>query len=113
MLYLFERYADLFHSWKIIQYEQEGDTYMLRVAATLKDSSQLMIRDYLFEDGRRKYAYQWMNADHTLHRRWDNAPHWPDIATAPHHVHIAGKTQPESSIITNLEDLFQFLQDWL
>jgi len=21
-------------------------------------------------------------------RRWDNAPHWPDVKTFPHHLHI-------------------------
>ncbi|NKQ37136.1 MAG: hypothetical protein HF973_16165 [Chloroflexi bacterium] len=113
MLYLFEKYANLFQSWEIIQYEQEGGAYMLRVSAVLEDGSRLKIRDYLFADGQRKYVYQWMDADGTLRRRWDNAPHWPDIATTPHHVHLAGQAQPEPSIITNLEDLFQFLHDWL
>ncbi len=31
------------------------------------------------------YAYQ-LFTDHPI-LRWDNAPHYPDVATAPHHFH--------------------------
>ncbi|MGA7877614.1 MAG: DUF6516 family protein [Desulfoferrobacter sp.] len=53
----------------------------------IKDSAILNIKDYLFTDGTRKYAYHWQLPDGTLIRRWDNAPHWPDLAGAPHHCH--------------------------
>ncbi|SDX32811.1 hypothetical protein SAMN05421644_101105 [Allochromatium warmingii] len=36
-----------------------------------------------------KYAYQWQTSDQQLIMRWDNAEHWPDIATFPHHKHVA------------------------
>ena len=113
MLALFDRYTRLFQTWKIIRYEQEGDSYLLQIEAILADGSRLILRDYCFRDGQRKYAYQWMNADGSLRRRWDNAPHWPEIDTAPHHVHIADHDRPQSSAITNLEDLFAFLADVL
>jgi hypothetical protein len=111
MLYLFDAYAALFRSWRVVSYEQEGETYALQVMAILRDGSRLELRDYLFVDGSRKYAYQWMTADGVLRRRWDNAPHWPDISTAPHHVHLSDQQMPKPSIITNLEDLLQFLKE--
>ena len=85
---------------------------MLRISAILRDESHLELRDYLFADGSRKYAYHWMEADGALRRRWDNAPHYPDIATVPHHVHIPGAEPSQPSAVTNLEDLFQELQRW-
>lgn len=94
------------------RYEQEGDAYMLNVSATLVDGSQLVIRDYLFADGKRKYAYQWSDVNGELRSRWDNAPHWPSVDTAPHHRHIAGNVVPISSDVTNIEDLMAFLEDW-
>jgi len=110
MLHLFETNSDLFRSWQVVRYEQEGDAYMLQLAAILQDGSRLEMRDYLFVDGSRKYAYQWMEANGDLRQRWDNAPHWPNVATAPHHTHVAGHTEPESSTITNLEDLLHFIR---
>ncbi len=86
---------------------------MLQMTAVLRDGSRLEIHDYLFADGGRKYAYQWMEINGELRRRWDNAPHWSDIATAPHHVHVAGENDPEPSIQTNIEDLLHFIHEWI
>ena len=74
-----------------------GSTYELRVTMTLKDGSQLKIKDYLFADGTRKYAYHWQSAHGQLIRRWDNAPHWPGLPGAPHHCHIASDVVEPSS----------------
>ncbi|MBU0511867.1 MAG: hypothetical protein KKD28_11760 [Chloroflexi bacterium] len=112
MLQLFDSYTSLFKAWRVVRYEQEGDTHMLQVVARLQDNSRLDLRDYFFADGRRKYAYQWTNTDGTLRQRWDNAPHWPSIATAPHHTHLPNQNTPEPSVITNIEDLLRFIQMW-
>jgi hypothetical protein len=112
MLWLFDVHASLFKSWDVVWYEQEEDAYHLHVSARLRDDSRLELRDYLFADGTRKYAYHWMEPDGSLRRRWDNAPHWPEIAAHPNHVHVAHEKEPTSSTITNLEDLMQFLEDW-
>ena len=113
MLQIFDAYSQLFRSWQVVRYEQEGETYMLQLTAILRDESRLEMRDYLFADGSRKYAYQWMEANGDLRQRWDNAPHWPNVATAPHHTHVSEKPTPESSTVTNLEDLLRFIQDRL
>jgi len=36
-------------------------------------------------------------ADGTLRRRWDNAPHWPDVAAFPHHVHLPDQETLDAS----------------
>jgi hypothetical protein len=112
MLWVFDAHASLLKSWDVVWYEQEGDTYQLHVSARLHDDSRLELRDYLFADGTRKYAYNWMEPDGSLRRRWDNAPHWPEVATHPNHIHVAQEEGPAPSTITNLEDLMQFLEDW-
>ncbi len=112
MLQLFDTYASLFKSWRVVRYEQEGTAYILQLSAVLLDDSRLELRDYLFADGSRKYAYQWMEADGALRRRWDNAPHWPSVVTVPHHVHLPDQEMPKPSTITNLEDLLRFVQSW-
>lgn len=113
MLHLFDEYAALFKSWQVVRYEQEDQAYLLHITATLTDDSRLELRDYLFVDGSRKYAYHWTEPDKQLRRRWDNAPHWPDLSTAPFHVHQPDQSTPQPSTITNLEELFAFIQQWL
>lgn len=113
MLHLFEQNQDLFQSWYVIRYEREGDAYLLQMGAVLKDGSRLELRDYLFADGSRKYAYHWMEPDGQLRQRWDNAPHWPEVASNPHHTHLPDQEIPEPSTITNIEDLLGHLRDGL
>jgi len=44
------------------------------------------------------YRYQWMDSTRTLlRRRWDNAPHFPDVAGAPHHCHVGSEEAVEPS----------------
>ena len=112
MLNLFEQNKDLFISWSVTRYEREGETYILQLSAVLHDDSRLEVRDYVFIDGSRKYAYQWMEKDSSLRQRWDNASHWPEIATKPHHTHLPNQEIPELSTVTNVEDLLVFLRNW-
>lgn len=112
MLHLFERQSGLFRGWRIEQFEETENSYRLRLTAELVDGSRLALRDFLFQDGSRSYAYQWMETDGALHRRWANAPHWPQVATAPHHTHMPDQKIPKDSTVTNIEDLLQFLTDY-
>jgi uncharacterized protein DUF6516 len=34
-----------------------------------------------------KYRHHWQNQEGALLKRWDNAPHYPQIASFPHHLH--------------------------
>ncbi len=44
------------------------------------------------------YRYQWMNTTQaTLHRRWDNSPHFPQLPGFPHHCHIGDESAVEPS----------------
>ena len=48
MLHLFDAHASLFRSWRVVSYEQEGETYALQVTAVLRNGNHLEMRDYLF-----------------------------------------------------------------
>ena len=111
MLHFFEAHAALFNTWRVTRYEREGEAYWLHVSGILKDGSRLEVSDYVFADGSRTYAFQWMEADGSLRQRWDNAPHWPDIATFPHHTHLPGQP-PAASRVTNIEDMLNCIEDW-
>ena len=62
-----------------------------RLRTTLLDGSMLQCAERAsLQFGRvhiDKYSFHWQRGDGSLIRRWDNAPHHPEIASFPHHVH--------------------------
>ena len=45
---------------------------------------------------RPSYRYHLQDAENALVRRWDNAPHYPDLPTFPHHCHL-----PDGTVIAS------------
>lgn len=70
----------------ILLYERTAVKFQLRLRISLVDQSVLFTNDYI-SPLKRKYAFQWQNADESWLMRWDNAPHFPKLATFPHHLH--------------------------
>ncbi len=46
----------------------------------------------------RKYSYHLQNAEGNLIIRFDNAPHYKNVETFPHHIHMGEEIQPSSEI---------------
>ncbi len=63
--------------------------YRMRVELWDGSLLQCVERTRLLSDNlvSEKYSFHWQHADGHLIRRWDNAPHHPEIASFPHHVH--------------------------
>jgi hypothetical protein len=56
-----------------------GD-FLELVEAFERSASEIVVVDY---------RHQWMDAAQSrLRRRWDGAPHHPDLPQAPHHCHV-------------------------
>ena len=109
MLSLLKRYMPPVVDYQVELYEHE--TPLLRFKATIffLDSSRLRIKEYRFIDGSRKYAFHWESVDGGLKVRWDNAEHWPDVSTFPHHKHLANADNVQPSIETGLEDILKYI----
>lgn len=58
-----------------------------------------------------KYRFQLQDSQNRLIRRWDNAPHHPEISTHPNHCHPPdGKTEPSDpmDILKILDKIIHF-----
>jgi hypothetical protein len=53
-----------------------------------------------------RYAYHYQNAAGELIFRYDNAPHYPNISTHPHHKHVDSEVEPAQP-----PDLSEVLQE--
>ena len=60
----------------------DGSTLHVDVTADCSDDS----RGPLWK----LYSFHYQDADHNVRFRYDNAPHHPELANFPHHLHIAG-----------------------
>ncbi len=88
LLDLLKQYQEIIASFEIQAYDQEGANFRLKAQVLFKDSSILHIKQIVLGESTFKYAYHWQDESGGLICRWDNAPHWSDIATYPHHKHV-------------------------
>ncbi len=70
----------------VIVLVQEPGKQALRAKATLNGGYLLHINESL-GIGFRSYSYH-VRKDGKMVRRWDNAPHWPEMKAFPHHLHL-------------------------
>ena len=64
----------------------------LRARLILSDGSWLEFSEYVQRRAADQitvvtYSYHWVNSRNRLIQRWDNTPHFPTLAGAPHHIH--------------------------
>jgi len=104
LLDLAKQYSDIIQQIEVERFRVAGASYELRAVISLNDGSKLFVKDYLFLDGTRKYAYHWQDSEGQLLCRWDNAPHWKALNSYPHHRHVGRNGVVESSDVRTLED---------
>ena len=88
LISLFKRHQHLISAWTITEFEKVGPNLRLQAQVTLGGGSVLFIRQVVLAETMFKYAYHWQSEEGDLICRWDNAPHWPDIPSYPHHKHV-------------------------
>jgi hypothetical protein len=57
-----------------------------------------------------KYSFHWQDAEGNLKRRWDNAPHYPNLPNAPHHIHAADGFVTEASQIPTIFQVIETIE---
>lgn len=103
MLDLIAKHKKFIKSFNVLLYEQEGEMLRFKAQLTFSDNSRLFIKEYIFKNKTRKYAYHWTSSSENLICRWDNANHWPGIATFPHHKHTKNEVRESTEI--SLDDV--------
>jgi hypothetical protein len=107
MLDLIARHEHHIKSFQVFLYEQEGELFRFKAELQLKDDSKIFIKEYVFRNNERKYAYHWTDTSGNLICRWDNASHWPDISTFPHHKHLSSGVHESSE--TSFPDVLEMI----
>ena len=96
-------------SHSINDFRKSDNVFYINLKIHFINNSELHVREYVDVE-HRKYSFHWQSSNGDLIIRWDNAPHFPDLITFPHHKHLASGDVTESYNIS-LEEILEFIKD--
>ena len=99
--------SELIKDVMVLEYKYYSTTYLIYIKVVLKNESVLFITESK-RNNRFNYSYHWQAIDGSLIRRWDNAPHHPNIETFPHHCHNSEGIV--SSDIKSFQEVLNFIE---
>ena len=105
LLNIREKFED--HLQQIVPLDLDGET--LRVKLTLKDGTSLRVTEQWQGEHLRRYSYYWLTSENELKIGWDNAPHYAEMDSFPHHKHVAAQENILPSSETCLEEVMKFI----
>ena len=89
--------VSIISSVKIIAIDEMLTRSVLRIRCNLLPSSHHLDIRLIQTENETIYSYQ-LYTDHPI-ARWDNAPHFPELSTFPHHYHNINADVEESPLI--------------
>ncbi len=90
--------SEIVSDYKVIDFQSDDVSFLLKLKIEFIDKSNLFTRESA-ERNLRKYSFHWQSQDGSLIIRWDNAGHYPNLSTFPHHRH----EHIESNVLENAE----------
>ena len=107
---ILSEFREIIEGIEVLQFEVAGPSSRIKLRVDLRNGSRPFAREIILEGRQRKYAYHWKDAEGRLLARWDNADHWPEIATSPRHKHIGDEKNVVTSDATSLEEVLGIIR---
>jgi len=86
--------------WEVLNERTWETGYYYKIRINLIDTSLLQASEYK-DIEERSYSFHWQDNGGQLIIRWDNAPHFKELSTFPHHKHYPDRV--EESVEMTLE----------
>ncbi|WP_420266837.1 toxin-antitoxin system TumE family protein [Candidatus Magnetominusculus dajiuhuensis] len=102
--------ADFIASYEVMDYKKWDRGSYSKLRIVFNDSSVLFVREYV-DELQRDYSFHWQSSDDAMIIRWDNAPHYKELLTFPHHKHMEGSII--ESRVVSLEDVLTQIKGML
>lgn len=102
------------HSSRVAYDKRSTFIGFLRGEIYFLDGSNLHLREFVdVEYGIQcyRYAYHYQRADGTLVFRYDNTPHYPGLATFPHHKHEGSEGNVVTAATPDLAQVLAEIQE--
>lgn len=111
MMHVFDNFPESIAHYEIIQQREDSRISEFKARIVFTDGSILESTEIKIPSiDKRKYAFQWMNAEYELLVRWDNAAHHRHISTFPHHKHVGSEKNISESVEMTLEKVLRFIE---
>lgn len=95
---------------EILELVDEHSVQSIKIKAKLTGETSLFIQETTSKKGN-KYSYHWQTEDNKLLLRWDNAPHYKELETFPHHKHVGKKIEAVSRL--SVEEVLKYIKESL
>jgi hypothetical protein len=104
----FRRHPRLVIALTRLTHRLDGSFEQIKADVHLADGSRLHINQVYVRGELRKYAYYRLSPTGEVIQGWNNAPHHPEIASYPHHLHQENAVLP--SQVRSLADVLALLE---
>lgn len=84
--------------------------YYFKIQCIFLNKFECHIKEYV-DEATRNYSYHLQNAQSQLIIRWDNAPHYKNLKTFPHHIHFENEIIDSYDI--KFEEIFERIEQIL
>lgn len=102
--------------FKVLKQVDRSNNGHLRARVVFSDDSSLEFSEFIEQSANDEirlvtYSYHWSDKNDNLIRRWDNAPHFPKLKNAPHHIHTPISEAEESVTTGSPTNIFAILDE--
>lgn len=96
----------------VVNADDRDEVWFVRADVHFIDNSLLHFRELFVKQEKpfkKAYAYHYQRADGTIVFRYDNAPHFPNLPTAPNHKHV-GETDVIAADAPDLQSVLKEIE---
>ncbi len=105
-----KKYSHIISDFSSSEKAYSNDKGFIEGEVVFTDDSQLDFAEVkdMEQEGKKKYRYHYMDEDKKMLFRYDNAKHYPDLPTFPHHKHtpdgVEASEEPElGDVLSEIE----------
>lgn len=103
----FLKTSEIVSQIEILELIDEHSVQSIKIKAKLIGETFLFIQETTSKKGN-KYSYHWQTENNKLLLRWDNAPHYKEIETFPHHKHVGERIEPSFKL--TVKEVLQYIK---
>ena len=96
-----------------IEFDDREEAWFIRADIRFMDNSLLHFRElWVWQNDqpfKKAYTYHYQREDETIVFRYDNAPHFPHLPTAPNHKHV-GENKVVAANAPDLESILKEIE---
>ena len=100
--------SDFVSSFQVQDFRNSKDSLYIKLKIILIDKSELYTKEYISKT-KRIYSFHWQSNKGKLLIRWDNAPHFKNLKTYPHHKHIENNEKVCESYEISLSEILELI----